>query len=71
MAYIDVRETLGELKRQRRALDRAIAALEAIGKYGSVRKRKRRRVRSQPSIPEMRNGTTGRVIPFAHEPRRS
>jgi len=71
VAFINVREIVGELKRQRRALDRAIAALEAIGKYHAVRKRKRRGAGSRPSVPEMRNGTTGRVIPFVYEQRRS
>jgi hypothetical protein len=68
VATIDVRETVSELKRQRQAIDRALAALEAIRKSRYVQKRKRVRAGSPPN--EMKDGTTGRVIPFALEQRR-
>ena len=71
VAQIDVREIVSELKSQRRQIDRAITALEAIGRTQPVDRRKSVRVRSAPSPHEMRNGATGRVIPFALEQRRS
>jgi hypothetical protein len=62
---IDLRQILRELKIQRRQMDRAIAALEAV--VDGTKKNRRKTVtakRNQDSSP-VGNGTTGEVVPFA------
>jgi len=65
VAQIDVRSIVSALKNERRKIDQAIAALEAVGKRREIGKRKALEDRSRPSIPEMKNGTAGQVVPFA------
>ena len=67
VAEIDIRRILTELKSQRREIDRAIVALEAMVK-GAGRQSRRKIVtkRLTPDVrAEIENGTTGRVVPFA------
>jgi hypothetical protein len=61
-----IRQIVKELKRQRRQIDKAIAALGEIEQKkisaDTVRARKQQ---TQPTHPiEQKNGTTGQVIPF-------
>jgi hypothetical protein len=66
---LDIRELVSELKRQRRHLDQAIAALEALEK----RKRPERRNPVSrklkiPPVPPRKTGTAGQLIPFSIAP---
>jgi hypothetical protein len=63
---LDIRELVSELKRQRRLLDQAIAALETLDK----RKRSSRKaaVSGKPSpapVAYKSTGTGGEIIPFS------
>lgn len=71
MAHINVRVVVSELKKQRRAIDRAITALEAIERSHPGEKETGVRRRSKPSVAEIENGTIGRVVPFLLKQRRS
>jgi hypothetical protein len=67
VAEIDLRQILRELKIQRRQMDRAITALEAV--VDGTQQYRGKRVptkRTREGLPaEMGNGTTGKVVPFA------
>jgi len=66
VAEIDLRQILSEVKIQRRQMDRAIAALEAVVN-GTQRYRGKTITtqQAQRSLPaEIGNGTTGQVVPF-------
>ena len=67
VAETDIRRIVKELKTQRRQLDRAIAALEAVVNGTQRHQGKRAKNRqNQRSLPdESGNGTTGQVVPFA------
>jgi len=63
---LDILELVMELKRQRRHLSRAIAALEALEK----RKRPDRRTAASrklktAAVPARKTGTGGQLIPFS------
>jgi hypothetical protein len=67
MAEIELRQIVLDLKKQRRQIDRAITALEAVikGSQGDPRNGVSAR-RVQQSLPAERgNGTTGKVVPFS------
>lgn len=65
MARSYVSQVLKELKRQRRQIERAIAALEGIEQGAKkISRRKRGLHEEQPTLVERKNGTTGDVIPF-------
>src|ERR1700730_2793077 len=67
VAEIDIHRILKELKTQRRQIDRAIAALEAVVN-GTQRQTRTGVTIKRPTADvraEIENGTTGRVVPFA------
>ena len=66
MAQIDVRSILSALKNERRKINQAITALEAVVKRREVGDRKILGNRPRLSIPKTKNGTVGQVVPFAH-----
>jgi hypothetical protein len=66
---LDIRQLVTELKKQRRYLDQAIVALEALEK----RKRPERRnsgsrKRKPPMLLAKKTGTGGQLIPFSITP---
>lgn len=65
MAEIDVRQILRDLKSQRRQIDRAIVALEAVVK--GTEKNPRQAVTTKQNLESLSvgNGTTGQGVPFA------
>jgi len=64
VAEIDLRQILRELKSQRRQIDQAIAALEAVVN-GTKRNRRRTAAKQAQDSSPAGNGTTGEVVPFA------
>ena len=73
VAEKDIRRIVKELKGQRRQIDRAIVALEAI--VNGTQRQPRTGVTikrpTQDLRAEMENGTTGRVVPFVRHLRSS
>ena len=65
-----IREMLAELKRRRRSLSRAIAAIEALERKSRVNDARRHRAKGSSKRIEGKerqalNGTTGVLIPFS------
>jgi hypothetical protein len=62
---LNIRELVSELKRQRRHLDRAIVALEALEKRKRPERRypASRKPKAMP-VPARKTGTSGQLIPF-------
>ena len=69
VAESELRRIVLDLKSQRRQIDRAIAALEAVleGTHRHLGNRQRARRAQQGSSSETGNGTTGQVVPFVRE----
>jgi len=66
---LDIRELVAELKRQRRHLDRAIVALEALEKKKRpVRRISVSRKLKVPPALARKTGTGGQLIPFSIAP---
>ena len=63
---LDIQELVNELKRQRRHIDRAIVALEALGKKKRPERRNpvSRKHKASP-VPTRKTGTGGQLIPFS------
>jgi hypothetical protein len=67
VAESELRQIVAELKNQRRQIDRAVAALEAVidGTQRQVHKPTHRNRVQQSLAAGTANGTTDKVVPFA------
>jgi hypothetical protein len=73
VAESQLRRIVLDLRAQRREIDRAVAALEAVinGKKRKARKKTTSKETQRPAPNEKGNGTTGKVVPFVRGLRMS
>jgi hypothetical protein len=65
---LDIQHLVSELKRQRRHLDQAIVALEALERRKRPERRNRVSRKLKVSSVPVKTGTGGQVIPFSGAP---